>query len=174
MKGFRGIPRVLKINSLESYRASLLFNNGESRIIDFERLFREVFKLRKGRVGFELLEDHAAFEQMTLMNNSIGWEGIGTIGKDITGKEVFYPYDLDPMILYKNSEPDKERIIEIGLMIKYARKEMGLTQEELALKSGTTKYYISRIENNRSDIELMTLKKIVEAGLGKTLEIRIR
>ncbi|MBK6902797.1 MAG: helix-turn-helix transcriptional regulator [Saprospirales bacterium] len=55
----------------------------------------------------------------------------------------------------------------IGLMIKQARKEAGLTQEELARKSGTSKHYISRIENNKSDIELLTLIKIVEAGLGK-------
>ncbi len=46
-----------------------------------------------------------------------------------------------------------------------------MTQSELALKSGTSKHYISRLENNKSDIELLTLKKIVEAGLGKKLVI---
>lgn len=57
-------------------------------------------------------------------------------------------------------------------MIKQARKELGLTQQELAEKSGTSKHYISRIENEKSGIELMTLKKIVE-GLGKRLQISV-
>ncbi|MEO0341718.1 MAG: helix-turn-helix transcriptional regulator, partial [Bacteroidota bacterium] len=61
----------------------------------------------------------------------------------------------------------------IGHKIKEARKEAGLTQEELALRSGTSKHYISRLENNKSDIELLTLKKIVEAGLGRQLDIKI-
>jgi DNA-binding XRE family transcriptional regulator len=113
------------------------------------------------------------FKQIKIINNSIGWENIGTYGKDINGNDVFYPYDLDPIVLYKNSVSDDERNIVVGMMIKHARKEIGLTQEELAKKSGTSKHYISRIENNKSDIELMTLKKIVEAGLGRTLNIQI-
>ncbi|PHN07237.1 hypothetical protein CRP01_07890 [Flavilitoribacter nigricans DSM 23189 = NBRC 102662] len=58
-------------------------------------------------------------------------------------------------------------------MIKQARKEEGLTQQELAERSGTSKHYISRIENNKSDIEMLTLKKIVEAGLGRKLRVQI-
>lgn len=50
----------------------------------------------------------------------------------------------------------------------------GLTQQELAIKSGTTRNYISRIENEHSDIEMATLRKIVETGLGKQLDIRIK
>lgn len=48
-----------------------------------------------------------------------------------------------------------------------------ITQEELAARSGTSKHYISRLENNKSDIELLTLKKIVEAGLGRQLQVQI-
>jgi transcriptional regulator with XRE-family HTH domain len=59
-------------------------------------------------------------------------------------------------------------------MIKENRLKSGLTQQELALKSGTTRTYISRIENERSDIELGTLKKIIESGLGKKIEISIK
>lgn len=44
----------------------------------------------------------------------------------------------------------------------------------MAIRSGTTKHYISRIENNHSDIELGTLQKIVEIGLGKQLEVQVR
>jgi len=41
---------------------------------------------------------------------------------------------------------------KLGVMIQELRKEQGLTQEQLAEKCGTTKNYISRIENNASDI----------------------
>ncbi len=53
--------------------------------------------------------------------------------------------------------------------IRQMRKELGLSQQELAERSGTAKKYISRIERNRSDIEWLTLRKIVEAGFGKRL-----
>jgi HTH-type transcriptional regulator/antitoxin HipB len=49
---------------------------------------------------------------------------------------------------------------KIGVLIQEARKRKNLTQEELAQKVGTTKNYISRIENNASDIRLSTLMRI--------------
>lgn len=57
---------------------------------------------------------------------------------------------------------------KIGVLIQEARKKQHLTQEELALKVGTTKNYISRIENNASDIRFSTLMRIVE-GLGGSI-----
>lgn len=54
---------------------------------------------------------------------------------------------------------------KLGAMIQELRKEKGLTQEELAVKCGTTKTYISRIENNASDIRLSTLMRIIQDGL---------
>jgi predicted transcriptional regulator len=58
-------------------------------------------------------------------------------------------------------------------MIKTARLSAGLTQDELAQRSGTTRFYISRIENGKTDFEISTLRKIVEAGLGKKLKLLI-
>ena len=57
----------------------------------------------------------------------------------------------------------------IGEMIKDARKEAHLTQEELAKKTGTKKSYISRVENGKIDIQISTLFKIFEEGLGKKI-----
>jgi len=85
------------------------------------------------------------------------------------------PYQIGADVLYEYSEPEiSDMTIKIGKLLKTARKESGLTQEALARKSGTTRTYISRIENDRSDLEIATLKKIVEIGLGKQLEIKIR
>lgn len=61
----------------------------------------------------------------------------------------------------------------LGVMIRELRKEKGLTQEQLAEKCGTTKTYISRIENNSSDIRLSTLMRIIREGLGGQLKLSV-
>jgi ribosome-binding protein aMBF1 (putative translation factor) len=63
---------------------------------------------------------------------------------------------------------------KIGAMIHEARLEKGLTQEELAEKVGTTKSYISKIENNIKAARISTLQKIIELGLGGHLELNIK
>lgn len=63
---------------------------------------------------------------------------------------------------------------KIGTMIYEARLKKGLTQEELAEKAGTTKSYISKIENNIKEARFSTLQKIVELGLGGHLELSIK
>ena len=62
----------------------------------------------------------------------------------------------------------------LGVLLEEARNKMGLTQEQLALKCGTNKSYISRIENNASDIRLSTLMKIIQQGLGGHLKLTLQ
>ncbi len=57
----------------------------------------------------------------------------------------------------------------VGEMIKDARKEAHLTQDELAKKTGTKKSYISRVENGKIDIQISTLFKIFEEGLNRRI-----
>ena len=63
---------------------------------------------------------------------------------------------------------------KIGALIHEARVEKGLTQEQLAEKVGTTKSYISKIENNVKEVRISTLKKIVELGLNGQLQLSIK
>jgi len=63
---------------------------------------------------------------------------------------------------------------KLGIMLQELRKEQGLTQEKLAEKSGTTKSYISRIENDASDIRLSTLMRIIQEGLGGQLRLSVQ
>jgi ribosome-binding protein aMBF1 (putative translation factor) len=65
-------------------------------------------------------------------------------------------------------------IFKIGALIHDARLEKGMTQEELAKKCGTTKSYISRIENNIKEVRISTLQKIVELGFGGQLQLSIK
>jgi DNA-binding XRE family transcriptional regulator len=62
---------------------------------------------------------------------------------------------------------------KLGVMLQELRKESGMTQEQLAEKCGTTKTYISRIENDASDIRLSTLMRIISEGFGKHLRLNI-
>jgi HTH-type transcriptional regulator/antitoxin HipB len=61
---------------------------------------------------------------------------------------------------------------KIGVMLKQARLEVGMTQEELASRLNTKKTVISRIENHAEDIKLSTLENFAEA-IGKRLTLRI-
>jgi DNA-binding XRE family transcriptional regulator len=65
-------------------------------------------------------------------------------------------------------------LFKIGALIYDTRIELGLTQEELANKVGTTKSYISKIENNLKEARISTLQKIVELGFGGQLELSIK
>jgi DNA-binding XRE family transcriptional regulator len=65
-------------------------------------------------------------------------------------------------------------IFKMGTLIHDTRLEMGMTQEQLAEKVGTTKSYISKIENNIKEARISTLQKIVELGFGGHLEFSIK
>jgi len=67
----------------------------------------------------------------------------------------------------------KAKAFAIGEIIREARKEAHLTQEQLAERTGTKKSFISRIENGHSDIQLSTLYKLLEIGLGKRVNLTI-
>lgn len=79
----------------------------------------------------------------------------------------------------KSGTPTREKYeqefeaFKIGVLIQEARKKQRLTQEQLAEKVGTTKNYISRIENNASDIRLSTLMRIISDGLGGHLKLSV-
>jgi len=65
----------------------------------------------------------------------------------------------------------KAKAFAIGEIIKEERRLASMTQEQLAEKTGTKKSFISRIENGHSDIQLSTLYKIFELGLGRTVSL---
>jgi DNA-binding XRE family transcriptional regulator len=62
---------------------------------------------------------------------------------------------------------------KLGVMLQELRKEQGLTQEKLAERKKKKKNYISRIENDASDIRLSTLMRIVQEGLGGQLKLSV-
>jgi DNA-binding XRE family transcriptional regulator len=73
----------------------------------------------------------------------------------------------------RNEFEKKAQYFVIKEMLKEARREANLTQQQLAEKLGTKKSYISRIENGKCDIQISTLYRIFEFGLGKKVNLLI-
>jgi len=90
--------------------------------------------------------------------------------------------DFEDLLKEKYGEkgtPDRDKFdsdslsFRLGVMLKEARTEAKITQEELAERTGTKKSYISRIERGQSDIQFSTYYKLIVLGLRKTLNISI-
>lgn len=63
---------------------------------------------------------------------------------------------------------------KIGLLLREAREEKNLTQQQLGELIDKKRTYISRVENNGSNLTLKTLYDIVEKGLGGKVKISIK
>ena len=75
----------------------------------------------------------------------------------------------------KRDQLDRELdVLRIGILIRNARKESNLTQAELAERIGKKRAFISRVENDGSNLTIATLLDIVEKGLGKKLSLDIQ
>jgi len=90
--------------------------------------------------------------------------------------------DFENLLIEKYGQkgsPEREKYdteslaFRLGVMLREARKEANITQEQLAERTGTKKSYISRIERGKSDIQITTYYKLVELGLGRTLNVSI-
>ena len=69
----------------------------------------------------------------------------------------------------RNEFEKKSQIFIISEMLKKERKKANLTQEQLAIKAGTKKSYITSLEKAKGNIQLSTLIQIFETGLGKRI-----
>ncbi len=95
--------------------------------------------------------------------------------KNVTDFEDILKSKYGPKGTAQRDKYDAESLaFRLGVMLKEARKNANITQEELAERTGTKKSYISRIERGQSDIQISTYYKLIEIGLGKQLNISIR
>lgn len=165
------IPKILSVNRILGLLVSVVFNNGESRLIDFEKLFNAI-PIGKDSPVYKLFTP-GSFRRVKVRNGTLSWDNVDLFA-DFKNRKIKVPFEIGADTLYKMSIPDPDsRPVSVGALIKAERKSAGLTLKELASRSGTTHTYISRLENNKSGIEISTLEKIVRSGLGKKLEIRI-
>lgn len=167
------IPRILKINWIKGLAISVVFNNGESRIIDFRKVLNKI-GINENSPAYVLF-DSEEFAKVEIQENTLSWNNVEQFITLKNGKKMKVPFEIGADVLLKYSQAEKSELaIKIGQLIRETRLKSGLTQQDLALKSGTSRTYISRIENDKSDLELATLRKIIETGLGKQIDISIK
>lgn len=166
------LPRIIKVEKIEGHTIQCMFNNGESRLLNFEKIFKGWGVTQKD-VEYPLL-DPKELKKVLLRNYTLSWPSIELTVIGENGENLVLPYEIGADTLYELSDEVSESShYRYGNLIKKARIKAGLTQEQLAEKSGTTRFYISRIENDKTDLEMSTFRKIVEAGLGKKLKLTI-
>lgn len=85
-------------------------------------------------------------------------------------KDEFYGQIGTP----KRDKLEREiQAFRVGIKIREARKKMHLTQEQLAKRIGKKRSFISKVENDGSNITLTTLFDIVEKGLDGKVRIEV-
>lgn len=166
------LPRVSKILAIEPFKITTVWTNGEIRINDFEKMFEQWERANNSHLL--TLTNWNVFKGVSIgETRTLQWTK-HTITMKFKGKTIVAPTDLDPDVLYQESTFLRNLdVIPVGNILKQAREKAGLTQTDVAMNAGTTRNYISRIENGKSDIQLETLHKIVELGLGKELRLQV-
>lgn len=165
--------KILKISEVRYPDITFISRNGEHRKINLRDYFRKI-SLGKRDFGYELIRDPELFKTVELENNALAWKKLSKEIKLPGGTKLNTYFHLDPVMTIENSVAESfETNRQIGVKLRYLRKELQLSQEELAAKIGSTKHYISKVENARTDIELKTLQKIFEVGLNKKVFITV-
>ena len=166
------IPRIVKIEQVKGLCIQCMFNNGESRKLDFKKIL-DSWHITDKDVEFPLYNE-VEFKKVELRNYTLSWPNVALKLVGENNEIIVVPYEIGADTLYELSEQVEDTsIFRFGKLIRNARLKAGMTQEQLAKKSGTTRFYISKIENDKADLELSTFRKIVEAGLGKKLKLII-
>lgn len=160
------LPRITKILKVEPFKLLTLWNNAETRTIDFEPMF-QIWQ-KNNDFALLKLQNFDLFKGVSVSSSrTLEWANI-PISLTFKGVSSTQPLELDPDVLYQNSTLVRQvERISVGQILRKTREELGLTQSEVATNSGTTRHYISRIENEQSDIQIDTLQKIIELGFGK-------
>jgi DNA-binding XRE family transcriptional regulator len=166
------LPRILKIEKIVGLKIYVVFNNGETRLLDFAKILND-WNIKESDTENKLYNT-SEIEKVRLNNQTLSWSNLSTKLIDDKGQEKLYPFEIGPDVLYRLSQDSDISTEGFGNIVRRARIKAGLTQNELAHRAGTTRFYISRFENNKSDIELSTFKRIIESGLGKHLTVKIK
>jgi hypothetical protein len=168
----KSLPKIVRIIKVEPFNVLLLWSTSEIRILDFKPLFERWET--EDDTQMMALQEWDTFKQVSISENrTLYWPNI-SISFTFKGVTRSGPLELDAIELYRQSTlVKKSDVLNIGGMLREARLAAGLSQADVALQSGTTRNYISRIENHKSDIQLETLQKIVELGIGTEMTIHI-
>lgn len=96
------IPRIVKIETITGHKIQCMFNNGESRLLDFEKIFRQ-WNVTGKDFEYPLL-DVKAFKKVKLNNYTLYWPNIEIKVKGENGEILNLPYEIGADVLYQLSE----------------------------------------------------------------------
>lgn len=160
------------MTTVKNFVVRTIWNNGEVRDIDFKPIIEE-WK-QSGADLFSPLYDAKIFRNISVSDDhTLCWPEV-KLKTTFKGITIEAALDIDPDVMY-----EKSKLIEtyerphIGILFKTARELAGLSQLQVAKNSGTSRNYISKIESDRSDIQVDTLFKLVKLGMGKELKVSI-
>ena len=91
------LPRIIKIKSIKGFTIYCVFNNGETRMIDFKKVFRK-WQVTKNDPE-HLLLDQSEFRKVSLRNQTLSWKNVAIDLVDIEGKSTIQPYELSPDVI---------------------------------------------------------------------------
>lgn len=164
--------KIIKITDIEFPFISFVSRNGEFRKINIMSYFKKI-DLEEGDFGHEIIKSKDLFESVALEDNALAWKKVTKSFSLPSGTKIETFFHLDPLMTIKNSEIVSNSSFQLGRKVRYLRKQQNITQDELAKRIGTTKNYISKVENSKTDIEFKTLQKIFEVGLNKRVYVGV-
>lgn len=151
------VNRVKAVKPLDGLTLLVLFQNGEEKLYDVKQLF-SVFP------QFEVfMTNKALFD-----NIQVDTGGYGISWND--------ELDLDAEELWENGiETGQQREIDfqshVGIELLKARENVGMTQKELAKKTGVHQANISKIERGLANPSLSLLNRLA-SGMGMKMHVK--
>lgn len=99
------MKKIIEAYWLKDHILCCLFNDGVLKRLDFKLLF-EKWVIQTNDIAYPIATNIELFRQFGIANGTLSWEniGLGVHSKDETGAPVFYPYELDPLVLYQSGE----------------------------------------------------------------------
>lgn len=104
-KSQKRLPKILKINRIHELTLSVLFNDGQDRVLDFEKIHKNEWKTTKKDPEYKL-SDPNEFKKVKLEDFTLVWPNILTELTGFDGKKIKLPYSVGADVLYELSEPD--------------------------------------------------------------------
>jgi hypothetical protein len=96
--------KIIKILEIDGYTLHCLFSNQEIKRLDFQDIFK-TWNISPTHIAYPLTQNLSKFKTVQLTDNSLSWPEIGINSKDENGNNVFYPYEIDPFVLYELGKP---------------------------------------------------------------------
>ena len=92
--------KITKILEIEGYNIHCLFSNQAIKRLDFQAIF-QLWDVNPKHIAYPISQNLNKFNTVQLTENSLSWSEIGISSKDEQDNHIFYPYELDPLVLYE-------------------------------------------------------------------------